>query len=54
MENLLNNGKKQIWIEDLESLKAKISLIKDNNLVGVASWEVDMASDDVWQMINTK
>ena len=49
-----NNGKKQIWIEDLESLKAKISLIKDNNLVGVASWEVDMASDDVWQMINTE
>ena len=45
------NNTKQIWIEDLESLKAKISLIKDNNLAGVASWEYNMASDDVWPMI---
>ncbi len=45
------NNTKQIWLEDLESLKAKISLIKDNNLAGVASWEYNMASDDVWPMI---
>ena len=45
------NNTKQIWIEDLESLKAKISLIRDNNLAGVASWEYNMASDDVWPMI---
>ena len=45
------NNTKQIWIEDLESLKAKISLIKDNDLAGVASWEYNMASDDVWPMI---
>lgn len=54
VEYTSGNNKKEIWIEDLESLKAKISLIKDNNLAGVASWEVDMASDDVWQMINTE
>ena len=45
------NNTKQIWIEDLESLKAKISLIKDNDLAGVASWEYNMASNDVWPMI---
>lgn len=45
------NNIKQIWIEDLKSLKEKMSLIKDNNLSGVASWECNMASDDVWPMI---
>lgn len=54
VEYTSGNNKKEIWIEDLESLKAKISLIKDNNLAGVASWKVDMASDDVWQMIDTE
>lgn len=49
-----NGNKKQIWIEDLTSLKAKISLINDNNLAGVASWSADMAQDDVWSMIKTE
>ena len=44
----------QIWIEDVDSLKAKISLIKENNLAGVASWEKDMETDDVWQMFKTE
>lgn len=43
-------NKKQIWIEDIESLKAKISLITENNLAGVASWKKDMETDDVWEM----
>lgn len=49
-----NGNKKQVWIEDLTSLKAKISLINDNNLAGVASWSADMAQDDVWSMIKTE
>ena len=49
-----NGNKKQVWIEDLTSLKAKISLINDNNLAGVASWSVDMAQNDVWSMIKTE
>ena len=49
-----NGNKKQIWIEDLTSLKAKISLINDNNLAGVASWSADMAQNDVWSMIETE
>ena len=44
----------QIWIEDVDSLKAKISLIKENDLAGVASWEKDMETDDVWQMFKTE
>lgn len=45
------NKKKQIWIEDIDSLKAKLSLIKENNLAGVASWQKGMELDDVWNII---
>lgn len=44
-------SQKQIWIEDLESLKAKVSLITENNLAGVGSWQKGMESDDVWPML---
>ena len=46
-----NGNKKQIWIEDLDSLKAKVSLINENNLAGVGSWKKDMELDEVWQML---
>lgn len=45
------NNKKQIWIEDVKSLQAKVSLVSENNLAGVGSWQKDMESDDVWQML---
>ena len=44
-------NKKQIWIEDMQSLKEKISLIKENNLAGVASWQKDMEKEEVWSML---
>lgn len=45
------NNKKEIWIEDIESLKAKVSLVKENNLAGIGSWKKDMESEEVWQML---
>ena len=42
---------KKMWIEDEESLKAKISLINNNNLGGVASWEKGMETDDFWTFL---
>ena len=51
VEYMDGNNKKQIWIEDLDSLKAKVSLITENNLAGVASWQKGMESDQVWQML---
>ena len=35
-----------MWIEDVESLKAKVSLVKENNLAGVASWQYGMETQD--------
>lgn len=46
-----DDNKKQVWLEDKDSLKAKISLIKENNLAGIGSWQKDMESDDVWNLI---
>ena len=45
------SSKKQIWIEDIDSLKAKVSLINENNLAGVASWQKGMETEEVWQML---
>ena len=47
-----NGETKKIWIEDIDSLKEKISLINKYKLGGVAAWELGMESDGVWQMIN--
>lgn len=54
VEYMDGNNKKQIWIEDIESLKAKVSLIKENNLAGVASWQKGMETEDVWQMLKSE
>lgn len=51
VEYVDGGNKKQIWIEDMDSLKAKISLIKENNLAGIGSWQKGMESDEVWGMI---
>ena len=36
------DNKKEIWIEDIQSLKEKVSLMKEKNLAGVGSWQKDM------------
>ena len=42
---------KKICIEDEKSLTEKISLIKNNNLAGVASWEKGMETDNFWTFL---
>ena len=51
VEYMDGDKKKQIWIEDIDSIKAKISLITENNLGGVASWQKDMEVDEVWEVL---
>ena len=45
---------KKMWIEDEDSLKAKISLITENDLAGVGSWAKDMESEDFWSFLNSE
>lgn len=42
---------RKMWIEDINSLKEKLSLVKTHNLGGVASWEKDKETEDVWKVI---
>lgn len=48
------NQKKEIWIEDIDSLKEKVSLITKNNLAGVGSWQKGMETEEVWKMLKTE
>ena len=41
----------KMWIEDKESLKAKIDILNEYNLAGAAYWEKDFETQDIWQMI---
>ena len=51
VEYVDGNLTKKIWIEDIDSLKEKVSLTNKYKLGGVASWELGMETDDVWSMI---
>ena len=42
---------RKMWIEDIESLKAKVSLVNENKLAGIASWQYGMETEDVWPML---
>ena len=41
---------KKMWIEDIKSLKEKVSLISNYKLGGIASWEKGMETDEVWDV----
>ena len=40
-----------MWIEDEESIKNKVSLVKTYNLAGVAAWAKDREKDTIWSII---
>ena len=43
----------KIWLEDRDSLKAKLDVMKENNLAGVASWQMAFAEDYVWDLLSS-
>ena len=44
----------KMWIEDEESIKNKISLVKQYNLAGIASWEKDRETENIWNVIKNE
>ena len=42
----------KMWIEDEESIKAKLSLVRKYNLAGVALWEKDRETESIWKVID--
>ena len=45
---------KKMWIEDINSIKEKLQLIKNNELAGVATWAKDMEDGNVWTVLKTE
>lgn len=48
IEYTQKNIKYQMWIEDVESIKAKLGLITKYNLAGGAYWEKDREVEEIW------
>ena len=42
----------QIWLEDAESIAAKMELIGKYKLAGVAEWKLGFEQADVWKVIS--
>ena len=42
----------KVWVEDEESIKAKLSLIEKYNLAGASYWEKDREPETIWSMIS--
>ena len=47
------SGTQQIWLEDEESLEAKMKLIKEYDLAGCAAWKLGFERADVWDIISS-
>ncbi|MBQ3795421.1 MAG: SH3 domain-containing protein [Butyrivibrio sp.] len=41
----------QIWMEDAESIKAKLTAMKSNGIAGVAAWRLGYETPDIWDVI---
>lgn len=46
-----NGTKHQVWLEDAESIKVKLSVMDANNLAGVASWKLGYEKAEIWDVI---
>ena len=46
-----DDGTYRIWLEDRQSLEAKLKVISENNLAGVAEWSLGMEDPAVWDLI---
>lgn len=52
VEYMQGNTVYKMWIEDEESIKEKVGLVKKYNLAGTAAWEKDRESENIWTVIN--
>ncbi len=50
-EKVMNGVTYQIWMEDNESIAAKLSVMDSHNLAGVAEWKLGFENKSVWDVI---
>lgn len=51
VEISLEHGKQRIWVEDIRSLEAKLDVVSNYSLAGVAFWRLGMEDKAVWESI---
>lgn len=54
VEYTRGSDKYQMWIEDTDSIRAKIDLINQYELVGSAFWEKDRENEEIWNLVEEK
>lgn len=51
-EKEMNSTTYQIWMEEEESLKAKLSVMESKGVAGVAEWKLGLEPESVWEVIS--
>ncbi|MCD8078227.1 MAG: hypothetical protein LUE63_07630, partial [Lachnospiraceae bacterium] len=41
----------QIWLEDEDSMRTRLSMMQSYELAGVAFWKLGMESESIWDVI---
>ena len=41
----------KVWMEDAQSIDAKLQVMQNNNLAGMACWKLGMETSDIWDVI---
>lgn len=49
-----DGAKYKMWIEDEESISAKLDLVNKYNLAGAGFWEKDREKEDIWSIVKEK
>lgn len=50
-ETTIDGKEYKIWMEDIDSLKAKLSVMENHNIAGVAEWCLSYDTPEVWDLI---
>lgn len=40
-----------VWLEDAQSIRTKLSVMKAHNIGGVAAWKLGFETSDIWDLI---
>lgn len=48
-----SSGEQLIWMEENESMKLKIDLIREYDLAGVACWKLGFETPEIWDIVST-
>lgn len=50
-EYSLDGGVYKIWLEEEKSMEAKLKVIKDADLAGIAGWKLGLEKESIWDVI---